>query len=286
MQDWRQVFRFDEKRLTWVITKVKVDLEERRERLKMAEGEKQKILYEQIERASSRIVTGLHKPLSLIHADTKATSEAMASFTESIAGIVKNMADAGKEMANGATKVSSAATGLNKAVSNFSAEFKGVLEGVRTGLSDAIQDMSEKSAKTMEAGSQKLEDATQEISAALASLSDDIKQTLGEVQGSIKESLAIQNRAFAVFDTTSQTLNEQIQKSTETANMMKDSIERGLEGVANASRNAGQAAKKMGEVAEKIDSIAARLESQNRSFGDRLLGKKSIRESRRDETPE
>jgi len=286
LQVWRQVFRFEEKRLAWVIEKVKCELEKRRDRQALLEKEKQNKLYEQIALASSHVVGGLHGPLELIHKEARVTSSSMVSFTGSIAGIVKEMSEAGVEMASGATRISEAASGLNGAVDDFSEQFKAVLDNVRKDLSISIHDMSETSAKTMAEGSQKLEGATQEISAALASLSNDIKMTLGEVQGSIKESLQIQNKAFSLFDTTSQTLNVQIEKSTKTAGMMKDSIDSGLQGVANASRNAGSAAKKMEGVAEKIEAIVTKLDKQNRGLTSRILRGKQNDENKSNDSPE
>ena len=262
LQVWRQTFRFEERRLSWVIEKVKSELEIRRQAKERVIQEQRDSLFREIGRASSAVVAGVNESLERIHDESKATSEVLGQFTSGISGLVKSMGEAGADMAGGATDVATAAGNLNGAVSEFSNQFRGVLDNVRTDLSEAIQDMSNQSAKTMREGSQKLEDATNQISNALASLSEDIKITLSEVQGSIEKSLEIQKKAFSVFDTTSRTLNEQMQVSTGTANMMKDSIERGLEGVANASRNTGSAARKMEKVAEKIDDLSAKLEKQ------------------------
>ena len=226
-------------------------------------------------------ISGLNESLADIHSSSKKTSDSMAEFTQNTANIVRQMADAAQGMSSaaegmktGTDKVSDAAQELNRAVDDFSSGFTSVLNAVRTDLGSAISDMSEKSAETMASGSRKLEGATKEISAALESLSGDIKQTLGDVKGSIGESLEIQKNAFVLFETTSQTLNEQIQKSTQTANMMKDSIESGLQGVSGASRNVGLLSKQMEAVAKKLDdgtlskveSLSKQIESQSKEI--------------------
>jgi len=310
---WSELTRFEEKRLAWVIGKVKTELEKRRDDAKAEDEAKQQVLYNQITAAASSIVAGfaeqaniarqqtkdlgetlqsvldgsaaaatrdagelkdvlakssaesrevigaglsaLLAPLAEISSESKSTSGAMTAFTQNTEEIVRQMAASADGMKSGANRVSGAASKLNDAVDDFSTKFASVLEDVRRDLASAIKEMSKSSAETMKTGSEKLEGATKEISVALASLSGDIKQTLGEVKGSIGESLKIQNKAFGVFESTSQTLNAQVEKSTQTANSMKESIESGLQGVSNASRNNGQLAKQMQEVARMLEEL-------------------------------
>lgn len=283
---WSEVTRFDEKRLAWVIGKVKTELQVRRGQKEVEAASRQQALFNQIQGVSIAIVegfksamevssrntqtylteglSGLNISLGGIQDASKATSASMADFTRNTTGIVQQMAGAAQGMEAGADKVSAAAEDLNKAVGDFSTQFTDVLDKVRKDLSASIQDMSNSSAQTMKEGSQKLEGATKEISQALASLSGDIKLTLGEVKSSIGDSLKIQNKAFSLFETTSQTLNEQIEKSTQTANMMKDSIESGLEGVSNSSRNMASLAKQMEAVAAKLgEEVIQKVKSQS-----------------------
>lgn len=56
---WSEVTRFDEKRLIWVIDKVKVELDRRARERRAAEEGKQRELFEQISRASAHIVDGI-----------------------------------------------------------------------------------------------------------------------------------------------------------------------------------------------------------------------------------
>jgi archaellum component FlaC len=333
---WSELTRFEEKRLVWVIDKVKKELRSRREKEEEAENSKKNALFNEIRMAASGIenafksaieasiqsnhdgisklnsslnaidlssretsmallneirmagsgientvkssieastqsnhdgISKLNSSLNAIHSSSKETSTAMAAFTESTASIVQKMAVAGEGMASGADKVSVAAQGLTSAVDGFSAKFTGVLDSVSERLGSAIEDMSDKSAETMRSGSEKLGAATDKISESLTSLSGDIKKTLGEVQGSIETSLDIQKRAFSLFDTTSTTLAEMIQKSTQTVNTMKESIESGLGSVGNASLRVGKLVEPMEGVSKRVGDLVNSMErfSENSS---------------------
>ena len=117
---WSELTRFEEKRLTWVIGKVKVELESRKQEQSLAEVVKQKALFDQIDGASSKMVAGfaeqtvqlmesnksLHQhaqeysdgkikdirdDLGQIHAVTQITSAAMvAGFAEQIAQLMES----------------------------------------------------------------------------------------------------------------------------------------------------------------------------------------------------
>ena len=117
---WSELTRFEEKRLAWVIGKVKIELESRKQELSLAEVVKQKALFDQIDGASSKMVAGfaeqtvqlmesnksLHQhaqeysdgkikdirdDLGQIHAVTQITSAAMvAGFAEQIAQLMES----------------------------------------------------------------------------------------------------------------------------------------------------------------------------------------------------
>ena len=61
---WSEVTRFDEKRLIWVIDKVKVELDRRARERQAVEESRQRELFQQISRASAHIVDGISAAVS------------------------------------------------------------------------------------------------------------------------------------------------------------------------------------------------------------------------------
>ena len=322
---WSEATRFDEKRLTWVIDKVKVELEGRKKEQIEVEKKKQQALFEQISNTSAYIVEGVraalaqsdnvslmslgeikgvllstieqgkahhsqhidqlgavatqiagqikealaqsdsdqqrlfgitHENLASIHRESKASSDAMSSFTQGTQGIVQRMADAAQGMVSGSDKVSSAAEGLENVVKEFGSEFKVVLDGVRKDLGAAIGKMSKDSAATLKEGSEKLEGATKEISGALKVLSSDVTATMTQVKDSIGDALAIQRKSANEFTLSAQTLNENIEVTTNNAKVLGKEINQGLASVAGASRQMNQIGKSLVEITGK-DGLAA-----------------------------
>lgn len=63
---WSEVTRFEEKRLTWVIDKVKAELERRKKELLATEEKRQQALFSQIGNVSLQIVEGFKAALTLV----------------------------------------------------------------------------------------------------------------------------------------------------------------------------------------------------------------------------
>lgn len=140
-------------------------------------------------------------------------------------------------------------------VDEFGAEFKEVLEKVRKDLGSAIETMSERSSATMKEGSEKLNSATKEISNALGELSKDVKDTMNKVESSIGTALELQKRASIEFTNSTQTLNENIETTTQMMEQLGKDITSGMSSVAEAGQ-------RMGGIGKNLDSIGKRLESQ------------------------
>lgn len=281
---WSEATRFDEKRLTWVIDKVKAELERDKAERLAAEKRKQQTLLDSITRASAHIVDGIqaslvrvgdsqqtllagidhtlartqgeiNASLGLIHETSQASSNALSGFTQGTQQIIQQMADAAKEMVEGSKQVSSAAKGLENVVDEFGSEFKEVLDKVRKDLGSAIETMSERSSATMKEGSEKLNSATKEISNALGELSKDVKDTMNKVDKSISTALDLQKKASIEFTNSTQTLNESIQTTTQMMEQLGTDITSGMSSIAEAGQ-------RMGGIGKNLDSIGKRLESQ------------------------
>lgn len=304
---FNNVHGFDEKRLGWVIEKVKNDLDSKKILEKEILKEKESALFFQISKASECIVSGISSELlkliqieKAIHQDamknltesvvkirndlslgnrsvqdamkaTQSLSQGMLDFTEKTQDIIASMGTAAVDMANGADrvgqgadKIGMATDALVNAVGDFKKEFTTTLEGVRTGLGSAIQDMSKQASETLERGSQQLGDATKEISTALGILSSDVKQTMSDVKGSIKESLDTQQKSSNLFIESSQVLNEKMTETTNLVNKLGDDITSGLSAVSNAGQTMtgiGRSLKISVEQTKDLPDILVKLEN-------------------------
>jgi methyl-accepting chemotaxis protein len=286
---WSEVTRFEEKRLAWVIGKVKDELESRKHAQARAESAKQEALFASIGRATKGIVEGFtrevgvliksNETLHLQHlqqlhgleqqvqgvrtdlgqvaVETQAMRSAMSQFTEGTQEVVVNMGAAAQRMASGADKVGAGATQLVDAIQAFETQFTGVLDNVRVDLGKAIHDMSAQASQTLEKGSAQLGDATREISTALGELSKDVKDTMNEVKTSINRALDIQLKASSEFTLSSQVLNENIEATTGVVTHVTKSIEDGLSSIATANRNmrsVAESAKTSSDILEQVVS--------------------------------
>ena len=279
---WSEVTRFDEKRLAWVVAKVKAELNrEKAERL-AEEKRKQKELFECITSASVRIVDGIQSALvkvgdgqqkllagidntltqtqgeisatlAQIHETSLISSNALSGFTQGTQQIVQQMADAATEMVEGSKQVSSAAKGLESVVDEFGSEFKEVLDKVRKDLGSAIETMSERSSATMKEGSEKLNSATKEISSALGELSKDVKDTMNKVEASIGTALDLQKKASIEFTNSTQTLNENIETTTQMTEQLGKDITSGMSSVAEAGQRMLGVGKNLGSIGKSLE---------------------------------
>lgn len=289
---WSEVTRFEEKRLAWVIGKVKAELENRKRAQVAAEQAREEALFANIGRAATGIVEGLsphfaaliksneamqlqtlqhlhaldqstqgvRAVLDTVCAETAATRSAMVEFTEGTQHVVTGMGQAAQRMADGADKVGSGAEQLVGAIRTFESQFTEVLDKVRADLGKAIQDMSAQAAETLERGSAQLGSATREISTALGELSADTKETMKEVKSAIGESLEIQKAATIKFTTSSEALNTHIAATTGIVEAMRDSILEGLESIGRANLKMKKVAEASVKSSDNLERVVAELQ--------------------------
>jgi uncharacterized protein YukE len=186
---WSSWLGFDEKRLTWVIRKVKAELERRKVQELEAEFKKQQTLFAQIDQAAGQIVQGLALNLEKLSESQKVNHQQTLQF------FGKGMQSVRGDLAN-----------INTAIQSDSTMMKQVLEqsaqGVREDLASinaATQASSEAMAgfvnsiqtiiKDMSAASNKMADGAHEVGVAGSSLvkavdefSTQFKQVLGDVR--------------------------------------------------------------------------------------------------------
>lgn len=175
----------------------------------------------------------LHHDLQDVQASACGTQQAMSSFTDSTQAIVEKMGNAVTDMAVGASQVGHAANNLVDAVSDFKTQFSAVLQEVREGLGAAIIEMSSQASNTLASGSAQLAKATGEISTALGVLSDDVKNTMAQVDTSTKKAQAIQEKASIEFTSSSKSLETNIISTTAIISKLARPIEDGLQSVSD-----------------------------------------------------
>lgn len=289
---WSEVTRFEEKRLAWVIGKVKAELENRKRAQVAAEKAREESLFANIGRAATGIVEGMaphfvaliksnetmqlqtlqhlhaldqstqgvRAGLDTVCAETAATRLAMVEFTEGTQHVVAGMGQAAQRMADGADKVGSGAEQLVGAIRTFESQFTEVLDKVRADLGKAIQDMSAQATETLERGSAQLGSATREISTALGELSADTKETMNEVKGSIGKSLQMQEKASIEFTASSLALNTNIAATTGIVEAMRESIMEGLESIGSANLKMKKVAEASVKSSDNLERVVAELQ--------------------------
>jgi len=257
---WSELTRFEEKRLAWVIGKVKAELKARNDREHAAAEARQAAVLEQIARAGQTVVDGLGATLvasareqqaatlaalggiaaSLagVRDATQATSTSMAEFTRSTESIVGRMAEAAIGMANGASQVSASAQRLNDAVGTFGDRFEEVLSGVGTTLGSAIEQMSRESAATLKDGATGLRQAATDVANAMTTIANDLRATMGSVEASVNTSLDIQRAMGTKVEGTLHCLSQQVAATTVSTDTCTKEIQLGLKSVAHAARHA------------------------------------------------
>lgn len=276
LKAWSEAIRFDEKRLTWVIGKVKSEIESRKNEKLATENHRLELLFSQLSELTGNITSSIgslekkfdndsthtkqqeqtNSLLRDICAATTMTGNQMTAFTVGTRDIVQQMADAGIKMASGSTQVSDAAEGLKRVVDEFSQEFKQVLTEVRVELGKAIESMSKEAAETLKTGSEELSKATGSISAALQSQSESVKETLNGVQETTFQSFKEQKRIQTEFLTSIEQITESTEEFNQELKATRSKITAGLKSVSNTRQLLSEAIRPLKKT---VPEIVARL---------------------------
>ena len=232
---WSELTRFEEKRLTWVIGKVKVELEKRKQEQSFAEAVKQKALFDQIDGASSKMVAGfaeqtvqlmesnksLHQhaqeysdgkikdirdDLGQIHAVTQITSATMvAGFAEQIAQLMesnKSLHQHAQKYSDGKIKDIRDDLGqihaMTQITSTAMVQFTEGTQGVVENMAEAAQRMAMAS-QSMADGADKVGAGANELVSAI----DTFKGQFTEVLDNVRKDLgaAIHNMSTQASET-------------------------------------------------------------------------------------
>ncbi|MEQ1602790.1 MAG: hypothetical protein ABL885_13605 [Methylophilaceae bacterium] len=179
---WSSVTRFDEKRLKWVILKVKTELEQRKIQLQKADEIKQQALFTQISQASGQIIQGfaqnlaqlsehqktqheqtlqyLQKTIQVVHQDLTGINSAMQSDNSAIKlALEQNMKGVREDLAI-----------INSKMQSDSAELKQTLEQTAKVTHEDLAGIHSTMQSNNVAMKQALEHASQDIHKDLASI--------------------------------------------------------------------------------------------------------------------
>lgn len=283
LKAWSETTRFDEKRLTWVIGKVKSEIESRKNEKLAAENHKLELLFSQLSKFSGNITSAIgslekkfdndsthtkrqeqtNSLLRDICAATTKTGNQMTAFTAGTQDIVQQMADAGIKMASGSTQVSDAAEGLKHVVNEFSQEFKQVLTEVRVDLGRAIECMSKEASETLKTGSEELSKATGSISAALQSQSESVKKILNGVQETTLQSFKEQKLIQTEFLTSIEQIMESTEEFNQELKATRSKITTGLKSVSNTRQLLSEAIKPLKNTIPQIVDRLREISSLN-----------------------
>lgn len=162
---WSSLTGFDEKRLSWVIRKVKVELENRKSLGQQTESNKQQALFAQINQSATQIVQGLshhvgqlienqntlhkesivqlEKGMEIALTNSKNTLNSMQSNSENMQKVMKSsMTGIREELININTVVLNSSQEMLTAMQNNSTVVKKSIDLVEKGISGIRQDLA------------------------------------------------------------------------------------------------------------------------------------------------
>ena len=179
--------------------------------------------------------------------------DAVLQFIDANKASIIALEKSGINMSNSAKEIGVSAKELDKAVQSFQKKVSDVLTKIEENLSKTIQSINTDFNKNLTSVSKNLGDSTKSISSAVEIMSNGIKKTLDEVGGSLSKAIDVQKKAFGIFETTSQTLNKNIESVTGSLNKVMAEITLGLSAVSDKRQEMKQATDAIKKAIEHIN---------------------------------
>jgi predicted nucleic acid-binding Zn-ribbon protein len=290
---WATINNYEERRLRWCVQKIKQQIDEERaildkEKDKQATADKwrtqktleaieklcttmereissnrnvleqnQNLLYDKLTESKrlTEIMMELNNNSTFQIDKTIFIGNKMSDVNDSIKSFIDSnntnltaMGDASKNIVSAAQKMGSSAENLQHAVSEFKTEISSVSGALQNNLAETISTMSKN-----------LEGATQGISKSVNTMSDQVKDTMQGIGEETREATKIQQRAFATFETTSQTLNENVQGMTQLVEELKNDLLSSLSAVSDNKQKVEKAMHNIGLISEKLVDTSEKL---------------------------
>ncbi|MEJ2793428.1 hypothetical protein WAE56_08425, partial [Iodobacter sp. LRB] len=285
---WFSKNDFEEQRLRWCIRKVKGELDSKRlnetankqneqaqfisaiqqlgEHLSdsfQVEAIASREVLQQSKAALSAITSLLKLQLDkneTIAQHSLATRNTLQDFVVKNLENLGSMKESSSDMAKAAAKVGDSAGKLQSVISNFDDGVKDVLQTLKKDLGDTISDMSNSFSRNMGEMSGNLNQATTGIADAVNSLSNSVGETMSSVENSIGKSQKIQEKAAGEFETTSISLNENIEAMTQLVLKLQDSIKSGLKAVSDSNQKVSSLNSRYSDITEKSDVTVNKIQ--------------------------
>lgn len=297
---WSEVTRFDEKRLIWVIDKVKGELDRRARERKTAEESRQRELFQHISRASTHIVDGISAAVSqadrsqqhlltVINGTLAQThGELKEVLSQANDRVLQNLDTVRETLTQGFGRVdhtllrthtemealllSSAGTVHETlvAIQETQQSSSEVLAGFTQGTQEIVQQMAD-AAKTMASGAGKVSSAAQgletvvhEFSSEFRNVLDDVRRDLGDAIGTMSE------RSAATLKEGSEKLESATREISEALSVLSESVK---ETMGQVETSIGQAL----EIQKKSSmAFTASAETLNRNIEETTLNAKVL----------
>lgn len=275
---WSEVTRFDEKRLVWVINKVKAELARRARERQDADNRRQQALFQQISNASAVIVRGIsdaatqsdrcQQQLLTGIQDTLTQShvEASAALYQANERVLQNLDSVRDVLTRGIDRVDQtllSTTGtvhetlvaIQKAQQSASEELTGFTQGTQ----EIVRQMAE-GATTMASGSEKVSEAAHGLKTVVQEFGTEFRSVLNDVRGDLSAAIrTMSERSAATMKEGSEKLECATREISESLSTLSDSVKETMGQVETSIRDA----LKIQENSSRVFTASAEILNEN-----------------------
>jgi ABC-type transporter Mla subunit MlaD len=271
---WSETTRFDDKRLSWVIQKFKVELEKRSEIKELKEARNAQLLFNQMGSASNLLINAIttqsllqinaekiHHEQSLAAAfDIRnaiitmhtALPEAINQSTsrldqrlneihgetkstgEAMRGFIQNSESVMTGMLEGSKDIVKAADQMSEAIEEFEDKFTVVLDNIRTTLEKSVVEMGERASKQLSESSALMQEASKNIASELERTSGKLGETMNGINESVKKASDSQEKSTISLIQKSETSCKSLLETTNEIKSLTTAITKGLSAVSDS----------------------------------------------------
>lgn len=286
LKTWSSRVNYDGYRLSWCVAKMKSEVDRRHgEARKLQQEDNARIVdaigmlgstMKQIAELQANTIAEQHlemlkaqkhahqqqiAKLTDVADESKKTRDAIESFVDGVSGSTAAVADAAKKMAKAAADTVSSTNDLQSVIGELRAGVSDVIGNMKQELGETIDNMGHSFAEHMNTISERLGGAANDISNSINRLSSNVDETLHGVKKSIEDSQATQNKAYALFKTTSDTLTIHIDAMTGLIEELRKDITSSLGTVAKTGLQIADSSKAIIEASKNtVAAIAQNVE--------------------------
>lgn len=276
LKTWSSGVNYDGHRLSWCVAKMKGEVDRRHSEARNLQQEDNARIVDaigmlgstmkQIAELQANVIVERHlemleaqkhahkqqiAQLSDVADESKKTRDAMESFVDGVSGSTAAVADAAKKMAKAAADTVRSTNDLQSVIGELHTGVSAVIGDMNRELGKTIDNMGHSFAEHMNVISERLGGAANDISSSINRLSSNVDETLQGVKKSIEDSQATQTKAFVLFNSTSTTLEGNIEAMTGLVTELRKDITNGLGSVATTGQKIAVISTAIVEASEK-----------------------------------